>query len=145
MQLGALKKEPQLAMLKYFNDSQLPNNRWPTDKKGNQLREEIAPLSELLGRAMDPNFTFMHNAEHPLNLSDEEVTDINELHEHRNNLAHIKPNHWSLETTGLPRKAAAIIKAIEHLFVNCPARIHLESDEINVMEGHLRAIRQQLT
>jgi hypothetical protein len=145
MQLGALSKEHQELFLIYLNDNHLPGVTWPTNKKGKQVREKIAPLRELLERAMDPKFSFIDNTQNFLRLNEKELVDILKLHEFRNDLAHVKPRNWSLEVIGIPRMATACVKAIEQLFANCSARIHLTVAEIEEMDANQKLILDALS
>jgi hypothetical protein len=129
MQLGALKEKQQADLLAYLNDQDI-NKQWPKDRRGKPLVEQLALFEDLLDRAIDPLFPFVSDSQNPLQLSVKEKQDVLRLHTFRNELAHIKPRSWSLETSGLPRMALATLKAIKHLFDFSPQIIHLSEKDL---------------
>ncbi len=140
MQLGALKKGHQTQMQSYLNQ----HTAHPTDKKGNQLKCEISPFSELLERSMDPKFGFINNSQNPLVLTSPQERDILKLHDFRNDLAHVQPVDWHVQISGLPRMALACNYAIDHLFSHTSTRVHLSVAQINKNQKNLKRISKLL-
>ena len=106
-------------------EDRTPDKKWPNGKDGMPLQPQIANFSDLLERATNPNFPFINNSQSNLKLSASEKKDVKKIHSFRNDLAHIKPNNWSVEVVGLPRMAIACINATAHLFENSSQIIHL--------------------
>jgi hypothetical protein len=143
MQIGALTQEHQVIMSTYINDRS-PTKQWPKDKRGKPIKEKLAPFHELIERATDPNRQISCIGETRLILTIAEKDDIIKIHEFRNDLAHVKPRSWHLQVNGLPRMAAACVKAIENLFSNSSQKIHLTELERTETEKRLKLLLQRL-
>jgi hypothetical protein len=145
MQIGALKSAHQTLFLEYLNsESSNSPKPHPQDKKGSQLKGDIASFEVLIGRALDPEFPFKSGTLPLLILNHADKADINRLHDFRNDLAHVQPTNWSLEIGGLPRIARAAVSAIGQLFESSSQRLHLEENDILRMEASLKIILQIL-
>lgn len=142
-QLGALKKNAQEKVWEQL-ESRSATNEILKDKRGKPIEDEIASLTELLNRALDPKFPFVDNSLSPLRLSKAQKDDILRLHRFRNNLAHVRPLSWSVEVVGLPRMALACTYAIQHLFTHSTQRIHLSDQQVESAEANLATISQAL-
>ena len=130
MQIGALKKDHQLIMHAYLND-RTEGKPWPNDKNGRPLVEQLENFADLLQRAIIPQGFTAHFSDTPLVLTKAEKKDLLTIHQFRNELSHIKPMSWSLETIGLPRMTLAALKAIKHLFEHSSQIIYLEQSDID--------------
>jgi hypothetical protein len=75
----------------------------------------------------------------PLQLTQQQQTDILKLNEYRNDLEHVKPDSWALDTADLPRIAenvAAVFGVLFEVFKH-----HLELDEIDQTNSALRRLK----
>jgi hypothetical protein len=75
----------------------------------------------------------------PLQLTQQQQTDILKLKEYRDNLEHVKPDSWALDTTDLPRIAGNIAAVFGVLFE--AFKHHLELDEIDQTNSALRRLK----
>ncbi len=133
-EIGALRKEDQIAWLNYFEDSRTDKNVRPPEK------QKLATLRELIARAKDPEN--LNRMGPPLLLNEKQESDILRVHDFRNDLLHVKPVSWSLEITGLPRMVGAVIEAIQQLFDLPRFRLHLEEEDIERMQTSLKSIEK---
>jgi hypothetical protein len=130
--IGALTKKLQCEWVDYFENSR-------TDRTvASPKRETLASFAELIGRAKNPTNVTETGGALLLNLKDEK--DILRLHQFRNQLLHVKPVHWSLEISGLPRMLGAVAEALRQLFNMTALRLRLEEDDVKKAEVAINVI-----
>jgi hypothetical protein len=129
--IGAYPIKLRRQWLDYFEQSRTRDDIAPPG-------DRVEPFLVLLNRAQEPSLDLRGE---PLTLSPQERKDLEKLNALRDDIEHVKPTAWSLEVAGLPRISRAAAKALAHLYLLPPVRLHLNDAEL--VEAQL-AIRQIL-
>jgi len=133
--IGAFSAKLRAEWLDYFEASRSDPTLKPP--KG----DYVLRLCDLLERVERGTADMMGP---PLQLTPEQRADILKLNEFRGDLEHVKPQSWSLETSGLPRISANAAEAFSVLLQSF--QHHLEVEEIEELEraiSKLRALKSE--
>jgi hypothetical protein len=125
---GAFDAKLRTEWLQYFENSRSnPNAKAPTSNLVPSL-ETLLTMAEAGSRSVQP-----------LDLTQEQRADIIRLNEFRNDLEHVKPESWLLDTTGLPRITKNVAAAFEQLFESFQHQ--LELDEVERTDAALSKLK----
>jgi hypothetical protein len=125
---GASRLLGSTEWLQYFENSRSnPNAKAPTSNRVPSL-ETLLTMAEAGSRSVQP-----------LDLTQEQRADIIRLNEFRNDLEHVKPESWLLDTTGLPRITKNVAAAFEQLFESFQHQ--LELDEVERTDAALSKLK----
>ncbi|MBX3545581.1 hypothetical protein [Chelatococcus sp.] len=129
--IGAYDEKDRKAWLKWFDDSRI--NDVPAPDKN-----RVQSVRDLLKRASDATDAYVQGA--PLCLSQQEYADLETLIGFRDDLEHVKPLTWVLQSAGLPRIARSTAAALRQLFQTQFVTLHLEDDEVSDLEEYLHRL-----
>jgi hypothetical protein len=125
---GAYDDNLRSQWLEYFENSRTNPNAQPPTSNRVPFLEKLLTMAEAGSRSVQP-----------LHLTQEQRADIEKLNDFRNDLEHVKPESWSLDTTGLPRIAKNVAAAFEPLFESFQHQLELdEVERINAALGKLK-------
>jgi hypothetical protein len=127
--IGVYKEKVRRQYLAWFDNpvGPEPSNPW------------VEETRTLLRRAQDPSEAEMMGR--PLSLTEDQIRDLERLADYRNDIEHVKPGDWHLQTGGLPRIMGAAAEALRQLFEEHGMRLHLEPEEWEAAKGAIDRIQ----